>query len=143
MKLMFCAQCGDLVVPSRKKNEVRWCECGRHGVWWVNPVSGTLRMHDRLVPDRNGGDGALAWVIAIHNNVLTFPGSHVVHTGRVGDEPEPHTGNIVTRKEWVETMLHLTPDHYVFKKANSLVVRLAPGYTSDTGWAKLPEGNQK
>lgn len=129
MKLMFCGNCGDIVSPGLADLEVRWCACRRHAVWWIDGGRGILRVHDAQMPERNGGDGGRAWVLGLHNGVL--------HDG--GLVKYGHAGNEVTTKAQVERLIDETPDTYVFKRARSLVVRFAPGYTGDTAWSQLPE----
>lgn len=127
MKLMFCGACGDVVSPGQQNYDVRWCACVRHAVWWVEATKGIIRVHDKLMPERNGGAGGKAWIIGLHNEVLAGMG--------LACEPDV---NDVTTKGFVEMALENTPDYYIFKRAHSLVVRMAPGYTSDTAWSQLP-----
>ena len=126
-KLMFCGECGDVVSPGLNTKEVRWCQCKRHAVWWDNPHSGQIRVHDSWMPERTGGDGGQAWIIGLHNGVLTFG-------GLIAD----HRKNLLTKKQDVEFLLSTTPDTYLFKTANSLVVRISPGSSNDTAWSQLP-----
>jgi hypothetical protein len=93
-------------------------------------------VHDKWFPERNGSPGGKAWIIGIHNGIMT-------HGGLIGDPHMPKTnadgkkyldGNCRTRKEDVERLLAETPDSYQFKAANSLVVRIYPGYSSDSKW---------
>jgi hypothetical protein len=142
-KLMFCGECGDVVSPGLKEHDVRWCACKRHAVWWENGAAGQLRVHDAWMVDRNAGDGGKAWVIGLHNGVLR-EGGFMAHTGTPVEEVDGVTmrGNLITRRHWVERLLAQTPDSYLFKRANSLVVRIAPGASNDTAWSRLPDVNR-
>ncbi len=135
-KLMFCAECGDTVAPSHRDLDARWCRCKRHAVWWRDGRQGLISVHDRLMPERNGGDGGKAWIIGIHNGIL-------LHGGTIADSHAPKLskegtkyldGNCRTRAEDVEQILAETPDSYQFKTARSLIVRISPGYSSDSKW---------
>jgi hypothetical protein len=53
-----------------------------------------------------------------------------------------HNGTLLTAtRDWpltpelVQIILDATPDSYLFKKQNSLVVRFKPGETADSAWA--------
>lgn len=151
-KLLFCAECGDVVAPGQRDMSPRWCACKRHAVWWRDGRRGLLSVHDAWMPERSGGDGGKGWVIGLHNGVLTA-GGLVCSTGSPveevpaanGDGTITLRGNTLTRKHWVERELADTPDSYLFKRANSLVVRIAPGASSDTQWeagVPYPAGSQ-
>lgn len=140
MKLMFCGICGDVVSPGLTNRQPRWCHCGRHAVWWEDSQRGILSLHDSNDPYRTVADfGAFAWVIGLHNGIL-------IHGGLCSSKEFPvenrngvtTKGNLLTRKEWVQELLDETPNTYLFKRANSLVIRIAPGWIFDTGWAPLP-----
>lgn len=124
-KLLFCGACGDVVSMSQHDNDPRWCNCLRHAAWWHNGQRGIIHVHDRLMPTRNGGAGGKAWIIGLHNSLLTF--------GGVVDD----NTNKVTSKGAVEAILISTPDTYVFKRTHSLAIRFAPGYTGDSAWAEI------
>jgi hypothetical protein len=134
MKLLYCEECGDIVAPSRKAYEPRWCSCGRHAVWWINPLTGVLRLHDRLGRYHEYGEG-LAQV--------DYPRAFVIglHNGLFRDDDAP-----VTTKAHVTQEIENTPENYIFKRAGSLVIKLRPNMSNDTSWAKsLPlssEGSQ-
>lgn len=144
-KLMFCGACGDMVAPGQVDMRARWCHCGRHAVWWRDGRRGLLSVHDRLFPERNGGAGGKAWVIGLHNMLTMMGGSTADPNSRwctpneVGDPPTD--GNLLTRKKWVEQALEDTPDTYLFKRVNSLVIRIAPGYSGDTRWDAVVPAN--
>lgn len=156
-KLLFCGDCMDLVTPDRHDMVPRWCECGRHAVWWRNGPRGLISVHDKEMPLRNGGDGGKGWVIGIANNILRFPGvmqhTNIVLDGLTAEEklmpdflPEhvwkhgTFRGNTVTRPQWVKKMLELMEDTYIFKEAGSLIIRMAPGCSGDSRWdAEVPE----
>jgi hypothetical protein len=137
-KLMFCGDCGDVVSPGLRDMNPRYCECGRHAVWWRDGSKGLISVHDIKFPERNGGDGGKAWVIGLHNHILQMGGLMANTSLRAytpNEDPDmPYTGNHRTRKAWVEQALADTPDSYLFKQVNSMVVRFAPGATSDSKW---------
>lgn len=114
MKLLFCQDCGDIVAPHRQDMKVRWCNCRTHAIWWVDGTRGILRVHDTR------GYNRYAFVIGLHNRFLGFPGNHI-------------------GAEDVKAILDDTPDTYIFKRINSPVIRIRPGYSNDTAWeATLP-----
>lgn len=127
MKLLYCEDCGDIIAPYRQADRPRWCLCGRHAVWWVDPARGVLRLFDsepdnliergdRLYPKRRPH----AWVIGLHNEFLQMPFGHDA--------------------ESIKTIIDGTPDSYIFKRWGSLVIRIRPGESGDTGWARPPVG---
>jgi hypothetical protein len=156
-KLMFCGECGDLVPPEPHAMVPKWCRCGRHAVWWRDPQKGLISVHDKWMPERNGGDGGKGWVIGIANNILTFPGvsqrtnyplDNLSEEDKALPDFQPkHNwkygtfyGNTVTRPQWVKKMLELMEDTYIFKEAGSLIIRIAPGCSGDSRWdAIVPE----
>jgi hypothetical protein len=123
-KLMFCGDCGDLVTLGQKDLDPRWCACKRHAVWWVEGLKGIIRVHDTMFPARQFGHGGKAWIIGLHNGLL-------MGSGLVAD-----SHNQVTTSALVEALLLDTPDSYIFKRANSLAIRITPGYSNDTAWAE-------
>jgi hypothetical protein len=149
-KLLFCGECGDLVSPGFKNNDPRWCYCHRHAVWWRDANKGLISVHDSWMPQRNGGDGGQAWIVGLHNEVLRGRGLIANGPRALHENPaDPMAitgwtkGNLVTDKEFVENVLAVTPDTYLFKRANSLVIRFAPGSTSDSQWdATVPVPGQ-
>lgn len=135
-KLMFCGDCGDVVAPSHTDMNPKWCRCERHAVWWRDGQNGLISVHDRMFPERNGSPGGTAWIIGIHNGILT-------EGGRIGDPNMPKMskdgtkyldGNCRTRAEDIERLIEETPDSYQFKTARSMIVRIYPGYSSDSKW---------
>lgn len=117
MKLLYCQACGDIVAPWPVAKQPRDCRCRRHAVWWVNPSTGILRVHDRF-----GRDGwpnrAAAYVLGITNLLL----------GMDGD----------MSAEKVEAAIDAHEDSYLFKRWRSLIIRIRPGESGDTRWAPLP-----
>jgi hypothetical protein len=126
MKLMFCEDCGDIVAPSRTDFKVRWCDCGRHAVWWEDGVAGMLVLHDKVdgCTDRPDSDydgfpkgGPRAWVLGIHNAVLIA--DHL---------SADHVKELIDRAEG-----------YLFKTRESLIIKIRPLDSNDTRWSsKLP-----
>lgn len=114
MKLLFCTSCGDITAPFRKDREVRYCRCGRHYIWWEDGEKGIVRVHDtRKINDS-------AYLLGVHNGFLMYPHSHT--------------------KEIISLLLETTPDYYIFKTQNSLIIRFRPGESSDSAWAaELPK----
>lgn len=125
MKLIFCEDCGDIVAPSKIDLKVRWCDCGRHAVWWENGRQGKLVLHDKIagVKDRTDSiyDGfpnpkPKAWVIGLHNAVLTEELSANDTAARIAEA-----------------------EGYLFKSRGSLVIKFRPLESNDTRWSsKLP-----
>ncbi len=134
MKLLFCQDCGDLVPPSPKDFERRWCRCQRHIVWWRDGAAGILRVADthwgqiternrRLKAEGKLPEGALLWearafVIGIHNGLLTSSRSFFT-------------------ADAIAEIIEGTPDSYAFKRLRSLIVRIRPGESSDTAWQHM------
>jgi hypothetical protein len=118
MKLLFCQECGDIIAPFGEANRPRWCICKRHAVWWENPQTGVLRVHDA-----RGRDGwpiaARAWVIGMTNLFLGYPES--------------------LDADAIQAIIDAHDDYYLFKRQRSVAIRIRPGESGDTRWAKLPE----
>lgn len=124
MKLMFCEDCGDVVAPHRIDRTVRWCHCRRHAVWWDDGRFGKLALYDKV--ERRDAPGSVyhgfpmqgprAWVIGLHNAVLTEKLD-------------------AQKTQW----LIEAAEGYLFKERGSLVIRLRPLESNDTRWAfELP-----
>ena len=126
MKLLFCEPCGDIIAPNPNANDVRWCRCKRHAVWWLNPYSGVLRVWDAEEgPLRSSCDGPIwrphaprAYVIGLTNALLRCP--------------------VQLNAVIVEELIDAHEDSYLFKRWRSLVIRIRPGESSDTAWSRLP-----
>lgn len=145
-KLLFCGACGDLVSPGLNDNDPRWCGCKRHAVWWSYARSGHIRVYDREFPGRANHPGGKAWFIGIHNSILSFGGMVGDPNAPINDTRDPTSpvqlGNYLTRRGWTAELLAMTPDSYLFKQANSMIVRFYPGATSDSSYAAtLPDGS--
>jgi hypothetical protein len=124
MKLMLCEECGDIVAPSRTDFKVRWCDCGRHAIWWENGAAGNLVLHDKAAGKATPGSiydgfpvgGPRAWVLGIHNGALT-------------EDLNPS----------VVALMITCAKGYIFEKTGSLIARFRPLATNDTRWSsKLP-----
>jgi hypothetical protein len=128
VKLLYCEVCGDIIAPYRQAYQVRWCDCRRHAVWWVDPAQGVLRAHDsRGRIDNCVCTGwpfeAKAYVLGITNLFLSGP-----------DVPQT--------PEYMQQIIDAHDDYYLFKRRNQVIVRLRPGESGDTRWAALPEQTQ-
>lgn len=135
-KLMHCADCGDLVAPSHRDMDPRWCRCERHAVWWRDGRQGLISVHDRMFPERNGGAGGKAWIVGIHNGLFwQDDGVADPHKPKLSKDGTKYLdGNCRTRREDIEAILDQTPDTYQFKQAGSLIVRISPGFSNDSKW---------
>lgn len=117
MKLLFCEDCGDITAPNRDANVPRWCRCKRHAVWWTNPVTGDLRLHDRRAANDRG------FVLGITNAFLYCP-------ARTMDAP------------MIAAIIDRHPDYFLFKQQRSCIIRFRPGETDDSAWApELPDAS--
>lgn len=148
-KLLFCGACHSLTPPSPYNMEPTWCSCKRHAVWWRDGQRGLISVFDSMFPARvMGGSGGCGWIIGIHNGILTEGGvvGYPPRTGdTINDPPKfgPDPGNFVTTKERVKELLDDTPDSYIFKRAESLIIRIYPGYSGDSEWAeRLPTAEE-
>lgn len=110
MKLMICHDCSDFVVPASLPN-VKFCRCARHAVWWEDAQAGTIRVYDKL-------SGAACWLLGIHNGLITYPQK--------------------SSADLIRQIIDATPDSYLFKRQQSLIVKFRPGETSDSAYAPLP-----
>lgn len=128
MKLLFCEDCGDIIAPHRVDRQPRWCRCKRHAVWWEDGQKGILRLWDVIEGPREARDGIWypryprAYVIGLTNYLLGWE-------GQIGADA-------------VREMIDAHSDFYLFKRWRSLVIRIRPGESSDTAWARLPEGTR-
>jgi hypothetical protein len=127
MKLLFCQACGDLVAPNPTARELRRCRCQRHTVWWENPFTGVLRIHDAQsswfsyenhpeIRRRAPSPAPAAYVIGLHNGLLSYEHRH--------------------DSESIRCLIEATPDSYIFKTLRSLVIRIRPGESNDTAYAE-------
>ncbi len=116
MKLLFCLQCTDIIAPLPTPNVPRYCQCGEHAVWWIDPVKGVLRVWSKH------GARDKAFVLGLHNRFLTM-----------AENADP--------KVSIKVLLEETPAYYLFKTWDSPIVRIRPGGSSDTAFAdELPDG---
>jgi hypothetical protein len=121
MKLLYCEKCGDIIAPLRANNRARWCICGKHAVWWLDGSRGILRVHDTEDPEAIQYEGwePAAYVLGINNQFLCYPGE---------------INAFVVRK--IDQDCH---DDYIFKRIHSPLIRIRPGQSRDTAWARLPK----
>lgn len=123
MKLLYCEQCGDLVVPSGTPKQARLCRCTRACIWWEDPAAGKLVVYSVSGPSSVS-------VIGLHNGLLTEPfHSHREPSTEGGCERRLIPGDTIAR------LIDETPGSYLFKQVQSLVIRIRPGYSSDTRFA--------
>lgn len=124
MKLLYCEDCGDIIAPFRQARKARWCVCERHAIWWENPATGVLRVHDsqgfKDGPSTGWPYTARAWVIGMTNLFLGYPDN-------LGAQD-------------IQDIIDAHEDYYLFKKLRSVAIRIRPGESGDTRWAALPEG---
>lgn len=126
MKALYCEACGTITSPGQEDRVPRSCGCGAHRCWWENGATGQFRVEymDGHPLTRETGapptkSALQCWVLGISNSFLQ------------------HTTAGTPSKEDIDTMLARTPDSYLFKKTGSMIVRLRPGQTSDTAWARF------
>jgi hypothetical protein len=110
-KLLMCQDCGDIVSPDRTAYAKRACRCGRHEVWWTDPIAGKLKVSDLHFSEY---EGPRCWILGIHNGFLTWP--------------ERHTSDSI------KTIVDNTSPSYLFKTLNSLIIRIRPGESNDTSY---------
>lgn len=137
MKLLYCERCGDIVAPFRLPGKPRFCAGECHAVWWLDPGRGVLRLYENSStaawsPKAPGRDfdaigkawlrkrsPHAAWVIGLHNGFLK--------TDPLG-------------KATIRALIEATPDTYIFRSWESLLIKVRPGESNDTDWAEnLPE----
>lgn len=124
MKMMFCQECGELVVPSRHDMRPNRCYCGRHAVWWRNGPKGLISFNDKQKSDpREIPEGwePRVWLIGVTNLFLQYPGETMTTTD-ITDIIEAHD------------------DYYLFKRQKSCIIRVRPGHSSDSQWDHTPIG---
>ncbi len=118
MKLLYCQDCGDIVAPFREARKIRNCVCGRHAVWWEDPLGGVLRAHDRQGREGWPGKEARAWVLGVTNTFLEFPWT--------------------MKAEDVDQVIDAHGPTYLFRQRRNCIIRIRPGETGDTRWDSLP-----
>jgi hypothetical protein len=121
MKILFCENCGDLVIPNIQAYEPNWCRCQAACCWWIDPQKGSFacwsQFGERLVS-----------ILGINNMLLTEPFMVTENQSEFG----------CIQKTAIERMLLETPDSYLFKRVNSMIIRFRPGFTSETTFATPP-----
>ena len=124
MKILFCENCGDLVVPSVEAYRPKWCRCGGSCCWWIEPNKGEFACWSQL------GKESVS-IIGINNSLFTTSFPLIESEGK---KLEHGCINKITIKELIDS----TPDSYIFKKVESLICRFRPGFSSDTFFASKP-----
>lgn len=114
MKILYAECCGTLIVPDNQADTPRWCDCGKSSVWWIDPRKGILGIYSV-----NGIPGVS--VIGLNNSLLREPFTKM----NDGREYGCIQGTIIKR------LIEETPQSYVFKQVESLVIRVRPGFTND------------
>lgn len=123
MKALFCQLCGFIGSPPSKDMAVRWCDCGRHAVWWVKGEAGVIRVYDKEGPTPSGPApyNRKAWLLGIHNGMLEAPAEWT-------EDPE-----------FWETMSEQNPSaDNLFGRYGTCIVRFRPGETGDSAYSGLP-----
>ena len=115
MKILFAECCGTLVVPNKKENKPKSCDCGKSYVWWENSLMGRLVIYAE--------DRSLISVLGLHNGLLTHD---------MGN-------NYAVLKDDIKEIVDDTPDSYLFKTYGSLIIRVKVGITNDMRWADKKE----
>jgi hypothetical protein len=113
MKLLLCQQCLDIVTPDSSPLIIRYCNCKKSGCFWDNPLTGEFAIYNASKQAR---------VLGIHNGLLTKDGMGA---------------------DTVQEIISNTPDNYLFKSWNSLIVMIYPGFSYDTRWATEEEIQEK
>jgi hypothetical protein len=108
MKLLLCERCGTLAVPMQHPYPIIYkipvsCLCRESWCWWENPELGHLKVY-----------GKDASVIGIANSLLQAKFEY------------PHIRGF-EMKELIKNI----PDDYLFKKYESLIIKIQPGSTRD------------
>src|SRR5271155_2747249 len=103
MKLMYCAKCATLVVPSKIDLVGTRCDCRRFAVWWRDGGHGLISVHDSY--GRRGLDGnkEVCFIIGINNHLLGIPGTALSAAD-------------------YQALIDATPETYMFKTRRSLIV---------------------
>lgn len=120
MKVLFCQLCGCIVSPPQQDMQLRWCDCQRHAVWWLNGDKGIIRVYDKEGPSDEGPApyNKKAWLLGISNSLLTAPEEWT-------EDPE-----------FWETMAEQEPDApSLFRRYGTCIVRFRPGETGDSAYA--------
>lgn len=125
MKLLFAECCASIVVPYGKAGVARWCECTRSCCWWDEPSSGKFVVFNFDGPKRVS-------ILGIHNGLLRAPFKEW-DTEKGRDE-----FGCIQRSVFKE-ILEETPDYYLFKSMQSLIIRVRPGFSDDVRFATLEE----
>jgi hypothetical protein len=123
MKILFAECCGDLVVPE-SAGKIRWCRCNKACCWWEDANAGKFACHSFF-----GIKGCS--ILGINNALLTEP--------FVQRDSGYEFGAI--QKDVIKRLIEETPDSYLFKRVESMIVRFRPEFTNDTRfYYQLPAG---
>jgi len=126
VKLLFCENCADLVVPDQKPNKPTWCRCQSACCWWIDPHAGRFGCW-------SGEGKENVSIIGINNALLTEPFSthYSESTGKT------HEYGCI-QKDKMERMIDETPATYLFRQIRSLIIRIRPGFSNDTIFTTPP-----
>lgn len=113
MKLLHAMCCETIVVPNSEPFKENWCKCLKSCCWWENPWAGTFGCFSY------NGISKVA-ILGLHNGLL------VAHFPVFDKEYGCIQGSDI------KAIITNTPDNFIFKQVNSLVVRFRPGFSNDT-----------
>lgn len=116
MKMLFAECCGSIVVPGNAAFDARSCRCGRSRCWWDDPTAGRFGCYSSL------GIDAVS-VLGLHNGLLR----------------ESFQAIGVIQGDAMRRIIDETPDNYIFKQAQSLIIRFKPGFSNDTRFIEKSE----
>lgn len=124
MKAIYCQICGSITSPGSSDMVPKNCHCGTHRCWWVDGRTGQFRVeylvgHPLTRPNGAPADTPQVWILGVHNEFLH------------------HRSNGSPNVDEVKLMLEQTPSSYIFKTTGSLIIRIRPGQSGDTAWAKF------
>lgn len=122
-KLLYCENCGDIIMPFPSRRVPRWCRCERHAIWWTK--EGFVRVYDKL---DIGAKEPACFVMGLLNTFLKI-GRH--------DDPWPD----VTEPEKVRKIIQaLGSEYQIFKDWQSVIVKSRPGVIPQIQYSKeLPK----
>jgi len=129
--MLWARCCATLIVPHPQDLVVRWCKCQKSACWWENGASGRFAAYSTLGPSDIEGLG-------LHNDILR----HALY-----DRSGNLKGASCLTEAEIKEFLANTPDSYLFKRINSLIIKFRLGYTSDTRFvdqiADVPKMEEK
>ena len=112
---MFAQCCGTLIVPYKKEDKPRSCECGKSHIWWEVLLTGKIAVYTE--------DKSFVSILGLHNGLLNHD---------MG-------GDYTISKDDIKDIIAKTPDNYLFSTYESLIIRVKIGMTGDMRWATKEE----